>query len=56
MQTYGKVSLELDLVGASLRWQGRGPTVCALSAFDMAIWDLKSKRAKAPLWRMVGGL
>jgi len=26
-----------------------------LSAFDMAIWDLKSKRAKAPLWRMLGG-
>ena len=40
----------------ALHYGGRGgPTVCALSAFDMAIWDLKSKRAKAPLWRMLGG-
>lgn len=32
-----------------------GPTVLALSAFDMALWDLKAKRAGAPLWRLLGG-
>lgn len=40
----------------ALHYGGRGgPTVFALSAFDMALWDLKSKRAKLPLWRMLGG-
>ncbi|HEX2529835.1 MAG TPA: mandelate racemase/muconate lactonizing enzyme family protein, partial [Geminicoccus sp.] len=32
-----------------------GPTVLALSAFDMALWDLKAKRAKLPLWKLLGG-
>ncbi|HEY8580341.1 MAG TPA: mandelate racemase/muconate lactonizing enzyme family protein [Beijerinckiaceae bacterium] len=32
-----------------------GPTVLALSAFDMALWDLKSKRAGLPLWNYLGG-
>ena len=32
-----------------------GPTVLALSAFDMALWDLKAKRADLPLWRLLGG-
>src|SRR5208283_5676482 len=32
-----------------------GPSVLALSAFDMALWDLKAKRAKLPLWRLLGG-
>ncbi len=40
----------------ALHYGGRGgPTVFALSAFDMAIWDLKAKRAKLPLWRLLGG-
>ncbi|MBU2367130.1 MAG: mandelate racemase/muconate lactonizing enzyme family protein [Alphaproteobacteria bacterium] len=40
----------------SLHYGGRGgPTVFALSAFDMAIWDLRAKRAGLPLWRMLGG-
>lgn len=39
-----------------LHYGGRGgPTVLALSAFDMALWDLKAKRAKLPLWRLLGG-
>jgi L-alanine-DL-glutamate epimerase-like enolase superfamily enzyme len=47
------------------RWQemwwtthygGRGgPTVLALSAVDIALWDLKAKRAKLPLWKLLGG-
>ncbi|MFN3259138.1 MAG: mandelate racemase/muconate lactonizing enzyme family protein [Pikeienuella sp.] len=32
-----------------------GPTVLALSAFDIALWDLAAKKAGAPLWRHLGG-
>ncbi|MEO0363510.1 MAG: mandelate racemase/muconate lactonizing enzyme family protein, partial [Pseudomonadota bacterium] len=32
-----------------------GPTVLALSAFDIALWDLAAKRAGRPLWRHLGG-
>ena len=32
-----------------------GPTVLALSAFDIALWDLKARRANLPLWRLLGG-
>ena len=39
-----------------LHYGGRGgPTVLALSAFDMALWDLKARRAGMPLWRLLGG-
>src|ERR1700738_3626128 len=35
-----------------LHYGGRGgPTVLALSAVDIALWDLKARRAKVPLWR-----
>jgi L-alanine-DL-glutamate epimerase-like enolase superfamily enzyme len=40
----------------ALHYGGRGgPSVLALSAFDMALWDLKAVRAQAPLWRLLGG-
>ncbi|MEM8729597.1 MAG: mandelate racemase/muconate lactonizing enzyme family protein [Pseudomonadota bacterium] len=40
----------------SFHYGGRGgPTVLALSALDMALWDLKAKRANLPLWRLLGG-
>jgi L-alanine-DL-glutamate epimerase-like enolase superfamily enzyme len=40
----------------ALHYGGRGgPTVLALSAFDMALWDLKSKRVGLPLWNLLGG-
>jgi len=40
----------------ALHYGGRGgPSVLALSAFDMALWDLKAVRAEAPLWRLLGG-
>src|SRR5437763_4536028 len=32
-----------------------GPTVLALSAFDIALWDLKARRLGQPLWRLLGG-
>lgn len=39
-----------------LHYGGRGgPTVLALSAFDVALWDLKAKRAALPLWKLLGG-
>lgn len=39
-----------------LHYGGRGgPSVLALSAFDIALWDLKAKRAKLPLYRLLGG-
>ncbi len=40
----------------ALHYGGRGgPTVLALSAFDIALWDLKARRADLPLWRLLGG-
>jgi L-alanine-DL-glutamate epimerase-like enolase superfamily enzyme len=39
-----------------LHYGGRGgPSVLALSAFDIALWDLKARRARLPLWRLLGG-
>jgi L-alanine-DL-glutamate epimerase-like enolase superfamily enzyme len=39
-----------------LHYGGRGgPSVLALSAFDMALWDLKARRAGLPLWQLLGG-
>src|SRR3954465_11311890 len=32
-----------------------GPTVLALSAVDMALWDLKGMRLGQPLWKLLGG-
>jgi L-alanine-DL-glutamate epimerase-like enolase superfamily enzyme len=40
----------------ALHYGGRGgPTVLALSAFDIALWDLKARRADLPLWKALGG-
>ncbi len=39
-----------------LHYGGRGgPSVLALSAFDIALWDLKARRAGLPLWKLLGG-
>jgi L-alanine-DL-glutamate epimerase-like enolase superfamily enzyme len=39
-----------------LHYGGRGgAAVFAQSAFDMALWDLKARRAGLPLWRLLGG-
>jgi L-alanine-DL-glutamate epimerase-like enolase superfamily enzyme len=38
------------------QWVGRGGiTQLALSAVDIALWDLKAKAAALPLWRFLGG-
>lgn len=40
----------------ALHYGGRGgPVVLALSAFDIALWDLKAKRAGMPMWELLGG-
>ena len=40
----------------AFHYGGRGgPTVLAQSALDMALWDLKAKRAQLPLWKLLGG-
>lgn len=40
----------------ALHFGGRGgPAVLAQSAFDIALWDLKARRATLPLWKLLGG-
>src|SRR3981081_1173870 len=40
----------------ALHYGGRGgPSVLALSALDIALWDLKARRANVPLFRLLGG-
>lgn len=39
-----------------LQWVGRaGISHLALSAVDIALWDLKAKAAQIPLWKLLGG-
>ena len=60
-----EIILNCDAEGIEHIWQktwwglhygGRGgPSVLALSALDIALWDLKARRAATPLWRLLGG-
>ena len=51
---------KIEAIWRELWWTfhygGRGgPTVLALSAIDIALWDIKAKRANLPLWQLLGG-
>ncbi len=51
---------KIEAIWKNLWWTfhygGRGgPTVLAQSAIDIALWDLKAKRANLPLWQLLGG-
>jgi D-galactarolactone cycloisomerase len=38
------------------RWYGRkGAAMTAIGGIDIALWDLKGKAAKTPVWRLLGG-
>lgn len=40
----------------ALQWVGRaGITQLALAAVDVALWDLRAKAARMPLWQLLGG-
>jgi L-alanine-DL-glutamate epimerase-like enolase superfamily enzyme len=40
----------------ALHYGGRGgPVAMAISAVDIALWDLRAKRAELPLWKLLGG-
>ncbi len=39
----------------STRWGRRGIAVQCLSIIDIALWDMKAKRANVPLWKLLGG-
>jgi L-alanine-DL-glutamate epimerase-like enolase superfamily enzyme len=58
--TRGQDADRIEALWTKIWWEmhygGRGgPTVLALSAFDIALWDLKAKRAGLPLWKLLGG-
>ena len=40
----------------ALQWIGRaGITTLAQAAIDIALWDLRAKAARVPLWKLLGG-
>lgn len=58
--TVGEEADRIEALWQKLWWRlhygGRGgPSVMALSAFDIALWDMKAKRVGLPLWNFLGG-
>ena len=56
----GKDPTEVEFINEELQWHlhyvGRGGiSSFAISAVDIALWDIRGKRLKKPLWSMAGG-
>lgn len=46
-----------DAMGWRIHYVGRGGIASfAISAIDIALWDLRGRRRGSPLWRMAGGM
>jgi L-alanine-DL-glutamate epimerase-like enolase superfamily enzyme len=55
-QDPGRVEFLWQRMWWGLHYGGRGgPTCLAISAVDMALWDLRARRLGQPLWRALGG-
>lgn len=56
----GQDATQIDYIWTKLyrdlNWLGRaGPVLSAMSAFDIALWDIAGKRAGLPVYEMLGG-
>src|SRR5688572_27477157 len=55
----GRDPLEIERLGRELAgylgWRGSGVETRALSAFDIALWDLYGKLSNQPLYQLLGG-
>jgi L-alanine-DL-glutamate epimerase-like enolase superfamily enzyme len=55
-QDPGRIEYLWERMWWRLHYSGRGGTASfAISAIDIALWDLAGKRQGAPLWRLLGG-
>ncbi|KXX66662.1 mandelate racemase/muconate lactonizing enzyme family protein [Flammeovirga sp. SJP92] len=57
----GKDATQIDEIYDFMEWHihyvGRGGIASfAISAIDIALWDIKGKASKQPLWKMAGGV
>ena len=44
-----------DLYAATITYGQRGLSMRALSLLDIALWDLRARRSRLPLWQLLGG-
>src|SRR4051812_41578115 len=56
----GENPLEIESLWTQMygltRWFGRkGPAMTALGAIDTALWDLRGKALRKPVWQLLGG-
>ena len=52
----GRIEALWQAMWWALHYGGRGGAqVLAISAVDIALWDLRARRQKTPLWRLLGG-
>ena len=55
----GKDPLQIEHIWTSLHrrvtWSGGAVTMSAISAIDLALWDIKGKVAKLPVYQLLGG-